>query len=295
MDIHLPGSLDPAEIGFSNPDGQPPIGALLVAAGKLEPQSVERILRLQTKSGARFGELAIKLRLARQADVAQALARQFGYPCYRHGADQHSAELVAALYPNSGQVEALRALRTQLLLRWFTAERKMLAILSAGRGEGRSYLAANLALLFAQMGRRTLLVDADLRSPRQDKLFKSAERRGLSDLLAQRVGLEVIVRLSAFGDLTLLPAGTVPPNPQELLCRPVFSLLLRHLSRSFDVILFDTPACKKQADAETIGALAGGALILARKDASRMTDVHDLQRRLQRADTTIAGAVLNHF
>jgi protein-tyrosine kinase len=295
VDIYLPGSLDPAEIGFSHPDGQLPIGALLVAAGKIAPQSVERILRLQSKSGVRFGELAIKLRLATQADVAQALASQFGYPCYRLGAEKPGAELVAALHPNSGQVEALRALRTQLLLRWFTAERKMLAIVSAGRGEGRSYLTANLAILFAQMGRRTLLIDADLRLPRQDKLFSSPERRGLSDLLAQRVGLEIIVRLSAFGDLALLPAGTVPPNPQELLCRPVFPLLLRHLSRSFDVILFDTPACKKQADAETIGALAGGALILARKDASRMADVHDLQRRLQRADTTIAGAVLNRL
>ena len=113
--------------------------------------------------------------------------------------------------------------------------------------------------------------------------------------MAHRVGLEVVVRLSAFGDLTLLPAGTVPPNPQELVCRPVFSLLLRHLSRSFDVILFDTPACKKQADAETIGARAGGALILARKDASRLADVLDLQNRLQRAGTSIAGAVLNRF
>jgi len=109
-------------------------------------------------------------------------------------------------------------LRSQISLRWtHPKERKSLVIASAGRGEGRSWLAANLATVFAQMGERVLLIDADLRHPRQHELFNLNNSVGLSALLTGRAGREIVVRIHPKLRLFVLPAGLLPPNPQELL------------------------------------------------------------------------------
>jgi protein-tyrosine kinase len=125
--------------------------------------------------------------LMTQEDVRYALSVQFDYP-YLPDDSSLSRELVAAYEPASRAVEDLRALRSQLMLRWFdtAAERRGLAIASAGQGDGRSYLAANLAIVFSQLGERTLLIDANLRTPKQHKLFNLGGRTGLSDMLVGR-------------------------------------------------------------------------------------------------------------
>ena len=107
------------------------------------------------------------------------------------------------------------------MLRWFdrAEERQVLTIVGAERGEGRSYLAANLAIVFSQLGERTLLVDADLREPRQHYLFHLENQIGFSTLLAGRSREEAIVRIPDLAGLSVLPAGPTPPNPLELLNR----------------------------------------------------------------------------
>ena len=92
--------------------------------------------------------------------------------------------------------------------------------MSPGSGEGRSYITANLAVLFSQMGKRTLVIDADLRKPRQHRIFGLPGKIGLSALLAGRAGAEVMCDIPQLPGLTVLPAGVLPPNPQELLSRP---------------------------------------------------------------------------
>ena len=121
------------------------IGAILIDSGKLTLADAERILRLRKDEGLRFGDAAIKLGLLTESDVAFALARQYDYPYLVTGDGEVSSELIAAYQPFSPQVEALRALRSQLMLRWFTGdpEHKALAIVSPGRREGRSGLAAS--------------------------------------------------------------------------------------------------------------------------------------------------------
>ena len=138
------------------------IGAILVDSGKLTIEAAERILRLQKEQGLLFGDAALQLGLLTNEDIQFALARQYDYPYLLKGDGEVSSELVAAFQPFSPQVEALRALRSQLMLRWFTGqqERRALAIVSPARGEGRSYLAANLAVVFSQLGEHTLLIDA---------------------------------------------------------------------------------------------------------------------------------------
>jgi len=273
------------------------IGAILVDSGKLSAADAERILRAQKEKGLRFGDAAIALGLLGQQDIDQAFARQYNYPYLLKGEGKVGAELVAAYEPFSPQVEALRALRSQLMLRWFSGEpgQQMLAVCSAGRGEGRSRLAANLAVIFSQLGERTLLIDADLRNPRQHTLFQADNKVGLSTILAGRAGAEAAQRIPDFIDLSLLPAGPVPPNPQELLGQSAFAHLLEAAAAKFDVVLVDTPSAAESADAQMIAARTRAALVVARKHASSLAATQHLAERLAQVGVSLVGAVLNEF
>ena len=273
------------------------IGAILIDAGRLRPEGAEQILRLQKEEGLRFGEAGIKLGLITEADIHQALSRQFDYSYLLPGESSVSEELVAAYNPFSPQVEALRGLRSQLMLRWFTGEpeKKALAVVSPDRGEGRSYLAANLAVVFSQLGEHTLLIDADMRHPRQHALFNLTNKSGLSSILAGRGESQAVQRIPAFQDLSILPAGATPPNPQELLGRPMFSKLLEELALEFDIVIVDTPATASGADAQTIAVRAGAAMMVARKNESRLEDLQQLGSGLRQASANVVGVVLNDF
>ena len=189
------------------------IGAILIDAGKLKPADAERVLRLQRDKGMRFGDAAKQLGLITDADIEQALSRQFDYPYLARGDSHVAEEVVAAYKPFAPQVEALRALRSQLILRWFDADagRKSLAVTSPGRGEARSWLTANLGVVFSQLGERTLVMDAALRSPRQHALFGIENRVGLSAALSGRGNPDIIQRVPALRDLSVLPAGACRP------------------------------------------------------------------------------------
>lgn len=273
------------------------IGAILVETGRLTPENAERILRLQRDKGLRFGDAATQLGLLTHADIEFALSRQFSHPYLLRGESKVSEEVVAAYAPLSHQSEALRALRSQLMTRWFDGSpaHKALAIVSAERTEGRSFLSANLAVVFSQLGARTLLIDADMRNSRQHALFGLGNRAGLSAVLSGRAGPDAIQRIPGLLDLSVLPAGTQPPNPHELLARAPFQKMLEELERRFDVILLDSPAAAQYADAQTVVVRAGAALIVARKNATRMWQVCGVSDTVSQASTTIVGAVLNEF
>ena len=272
-----------------------PIGAILIDAGRLSTDDAERVLRLQKEQSLRFGDAALQLRLLTEDDIRFALARQFEYPYLPVGDQSLSQELVAAYRPFGETVEQLRALRSQLMLRWFDGEieRKALAVVSPGKGDGRSFIAANLAIVFSQLGERTLLIDADLRKPRQHLLFHLANSGGLSDVLASRAGPEAVVRIPVLLGLSVLPAGAVPPNPQELLGRPAFTELLQGLTKSFDTIIIDTPAFHECADAQTVAARAGAALVVARRNMTLAQELFSLTRSLQQGGTELVGSTLN--
>ena len=191
------------------------------APARSRSQDVERILEQQREKGGRFGDAGRALGLLEQRDIDFALSRQFDYPYLRRGESRVSEAVVAAYEPASPQVEALRALRSELMLHWFSddAAHKSLAVVSEARGDGRSYIAANLAVVLSQLGGRTLLIDADLRNPSQHALFGLENRIGLSAVLAGRAGAEAVQRVAELGSLSVLPAGVAPPNPQELLAR----------------------------------------------------------------------------
>ena len=149
------------------------IGRILLDRGKLTPAQAEQVVQLQQERGMRFGEAAQVLGFITESDIQQVLAQQFDYPYLQPGEGHFPPQLVAAYQPFSKQVETLRAIRSQLMMQWFAAGHKALALVSADPEES-SLFAANLAVVFSQLGEHTVLVDGNLRSPRQHELFKLA-------------------------------------------------------------------------------------------------------------------------
>ncbi len=272
------------------------IGHILLDMGKITPVEAERILRLQKESGLRFGDAAIKLGLITEADIQLVLAQQFDYPYLLPGQGNHPPELVVAYQPFGAQVEVFRAVRSQLMIRWFTSERKALTIISCNLKEGASLFAANLAVVFSQLGERTLLIDANLRCPQQHEIFNLKNKQGLSDVLVARANVsEVISKIDSFVDLSVLPAGTLPPNPLELLNRSSFDVMNDQLSSQYDVILYDTLAFSNGVDALAIAARTEGALVVAHKNNTRLTDINAMSEQLKYSGAEIVGSVLIDF
>lgn len=268
------------------------IGRLLQEAGKLKPQDMERVLKLQQAENLRFGEAAQKLGLVAEVDIQQALSQQFEYPYIPAAEAGLSPELTTATNPYSKEAEALRSVRSELLMRWFRDGRKILSIGSVRAEEGSSYLAANLAVLFAQMGRKVLLIDANMRQPRQHEIFNLGNGMGLSDVLADRMPSLQVRTVKSFPTLTILPAGSPPPNPVELLARPAFGALLSGLETSYDIVLVDSAPSQLSSDFQLVAAHAGGMLIATRRHVSRVSPLVELKEKITLTGAQVVGAVV---
>ncbi len=273
------------------------IGAVLVEQGRLSPEDAEEIQLFAVRNRLRFGDAALKLQLLTKHDIDQALAQQYKYPILPRGGDHGVADdVIAAYLPQSRLIEPLRVLRSQLSLRWANPkEGKILAIASPGRSEGRSWLAANLATVFAQMGERVLLIDADMRHSRQHELFNINNSVGLSALLTGRAGREIVCRIHPKLRLFVLPAGILPPNPQELLGRQVFELVLDLFASQYDLIILDTPAASESADAQILAARADAAVLLARRNHTRVDELKAAMQNLTESGVHVIGSVVSEY
>jgi protein-tyrosine kinase len=273
------------------------MGDILAELRNLTVEQVEKVLQYQRSKGVRFGEAAVALGLASKDDVLYALSQQFNYPYAPEERRKLSAELVAMNEPFSPRAEGFRALRSQLMMRLFTElpTSHALAVISPGVGDGKTYCATNLAVTLAQLGGRTLLVDADMRSPRVHEVFNLKAQAGLSSILSGRADKQVIQQVPGLPSLFVLPVGTTPPNPLELVERPAFGLLMRELVAKFDHVVVDTPGAVHGSDAAVIAARCGAALVVARKDASRTNDLRELVASLAGAPVKMAGVVFNEF
>jgi receptor protein-tyrosine kinase len=274
------------------------IGDILVATGRLSSKDAARILEYQKANNVQFGDAAITLKLLTKDDIDFALGQQYDYSYLSAANSNLSPALLTAYQPFSTVSENMRAVRSQLMLRWFNKmpERKVMAVVSPGKQDGRTFVASNLAVVFAQQGQRTLVIDADLRSDPdkgQQALFKTGRSFGLSGILANRAGLESAQLVPGLPNLAILSAGAKPPNPQELLGRLAFSNLLEAACTQFDVIIVDTPASTEYADAEIIASRAGVALVVGRKNKTLVPAITHLSHRLQGGGISVIGSVLN--
>ena len=272
------------------------IGDIIAETRNLSADQVEQILARQRERGVRFGEAAIQLGFASTDDVLFALAQQFHYPYAPEEQRKLSPELVALNQPFSAQAEAFRAIRSQLMMRVFNEQsdaNRALAIVSPDSGDGKTFFAANLAVTLAQLGGRTLLIDADMRGPRQHEVFNLPNKSGLSGILSGRAQSQVVQQVPGVSSLFLLPVGITPPNPLELVERPAFGLLIRELTSKFDHVVVDTPAAQYGADSIVIAARCGAALVVARKNASRLSFLQDMVASLGDTSAKLVGVLVN--
>ena len=284
--------------GAANDADLPPkgsIGAILVAARRISIEDARCVFAAQSESSAPFGETAVRLGVATREDIRFALLQQFSMPCLQHGDSALDKEVVTAFQPGHELAEHLRNLRSQIVLRALNATPPLrsIAIVGADRGVGRSFIAANLATVFAQLGTRTLLVDADLVNPRQHLLFKLGNRIGLSSILAARADLSAACPVTSLPGFAVLPAGPTPPNPHDLVARPTLGQFLRRCEQSFDLILLDTPAWNEGSGAKMTASTAGAAVMLVQTGRTAAADASSISQEVANVGTQLIGVVLN--
>ncbi|MEA1989583.1 MAG: chain length determinant protein tyrosine kinase EpsG [Pseudomonadota bacterium] len=270
------------------------IGRLLLDSGKLNPSDADKIVQTQQQFNLRFGDAALKLGLITEDDILQVVSQQFDYDCLLPDDDSIDHTVITAFQAYGKEVEAFRALRSQLSLRWF-AENDSLVVSAARPNSGTSYIAANLAVMFAQLGQKTLLIDANMRAPNQQDYFKISSKTGLSDVLAKRAGLDVIHSVTGLNNLSVLFAGTVPPNPLELIGHGRFSILHQELSSKYEVIIIDTPPMLEFSDAQAVLSVSKGGVIVARKNESEISDIDAVKQHMIVAGVEPLGVVLNNY
>jgi len=273
------------------------IGSILVELGKLNSSQVDLVLAQQASNPRRFGDLAIALGILAQADLELALLRQQAFAVEPMRRGQPSEDIMALLADASAQAEVLRAVRSQLVLRWFGAdpEQRTLAIVSPERRDGRTRVCSGLGVLLSQLDEDTLVIDADLRHPRMHEVFGLRNDVGLSTALSLECSAPSVQRVAGIDNLFVLTAGPSVSNPRELLMKRKFGLLLEALTRRYSFIVIDTPAAGEGAEALTTAVRSSGCVVVARKNASRMADVRMLAGTLADHSVEVLGAVINDY
>ena len=269
------------------------IGDILINAGKLNQPDLQRIVALQGKEEMLFGEAAVALGILTEEDVRWALGCQYSYPGVN--VDELPRELIAAHDPSDPRVETLRYIRSGLIFSGAAKMLKSLAVLSPEAGEGKTFVAANLALVFAQLGVNTLLVDLNFRQPRLHALFKMKNNTGASSLMIRRALPEQALQRTAIHGLSVLPSGPKPPNPSELLSWQETRDLVAGLTLQHDLVIIDTPAFTKTADAMMIASFCDGAILTALKGKSRLAPFGLMQKQLETSQVRVLGSVLNEI
>ena len=270
------------------------LGDIFRKAYKLTEVEITQILAHQIEHKLLFGEAAVALKLVQDNDVMWALSQQFHYPYARQGRKHFNPELVVATKPFSDISETFRGVRSQLIRRAaHLPQRRAIAVVSADADDGKSFVAANLAIAFSQLGRRTLLIDANMRKPRMHHVFGIEGSAGLSNILSGRMVQRVLSPVTDLPSLFVLPGGTVPPNPVELLESAAFGSLIDELLGKFDHVVVDTPSAMVGADAGVVCGRTGSFLAVARQGRTRIDSMLELVKALRDATTEPLGFIVN--
>jgi capsular exopolysaccharide synthesis family protein len=216
-----------------------------------------------------------------------------GHISYVPAKSGRRGELVA-LGGESPVVEAYKALRTNLLFSSVDREVKTIVITSAVANEGKSRTAANLAIVLAQAGHRTLLVDADFRRPSQHRIFGRVRNVGLSNLFVQDMSdASLFVLDEEVKDLVVLGSGPTPPNPSELLGSAQMKALLARFKKGFDYVVMDTPPVNAVTDASVLAASTDAAILVVETNKATYTAVQHAKQALERVGGKVLGSVMN--
>lgn len=207
--------------------------------------------------------------------------------------EQTKWELFALNDAKSTTAEALRNIRTNISFRLKGKDDKSLVVTSANPGEGKSLFAINMAILFASMGKKTVLIDSDMRKPRIHKLTDIERSPGLSDALIGEVRLSSIIKHVLLPNLYVIPAGTLPPNPAELLTNDRMDEFQQKFNKTFDIIIYDTPPMMSVTDSLILSKATGNTVLIIKGGETERKAVKHAARQLEELDAKILGTVLN--
>ncbi len=186
-------------------------------------------------------------------------------------------------------VESYKAARTNIMFSLSAVNKKIFAVTSYSKGEGKSTVSANLAISFSKMEKKILLVDSDLRRPNVHNIFKLDNANGLSNVTGNMIGFDEAVKRNVLPNLDILTSGTIPPNPSELMCSSTFIELVEYISNEYDYIIFDTPPIGVVADALLLKDLIAGFVIVVRERSTTHGDLQKLLDSIKLADSKAIG------
>ncbi len=210
-------------------------------------------------------------------------------------------ELITHLDPKSPVAEVFRALRTNLQFMNRFGKTQTILLTSTVQAEGKSWVSANLATAFAQTGRKVVIVDADMRKPRQHKIFSVKMCPGLSNYLSEinelgrREKFEYTdcIQKTEVENLYLLPSGNIPPNPSELLLTEKIEELMKELSNDFEVVIFDGAPCLLVTDSTIISRLVDSTVLVVSQKYTKTDDLKEAKKRIKSVGGKLVGVVLN--
>ncbi|TCI27078.1 polysaccharide biosynthesis tyrosine autokinase [Exiguobacterium sp. SH5S13] len=207
--------------------------------------------------------------------------------------DYGQRDLITLANPKSPISEQYRTIRTNLEFTSIGQKLQMINVTSASTGEGKSTTAANLAVVYAQLGKRVLLIDCDLRKPTAQFTFNLSSQAGLSTILVGRISLERAIQQTGVERLSLLTAGPIPPNPTELVASDQMVELLDEVRRQYDIVILDAPPMMQVADARLLAKIADGTILVIGCENSERQLVVKAKEQLDRTGTHMLGLVLN--
>lgn len=204
-------------------------------------------------------------------------------------------ELIIHERPKSNVSEDIRTIRTNLQFTLSEKNCKTILITSSVPGEGKSFISSNLAAAFAQTGSSTLLIDSDLRLGRIHKIFSVSNKKGFSNLLVGKNLMEVAdyIAKTDLPDLYVIPRGTVPPNPSELLSSSNIKKLIKLLKEKFDYIIFDGVPINGLPDSLALANLVDRVVLVSSYGYTKIDDLNNAKKALEKVDAKIAGVVMN--
>lgn len=202
-------------------------------------------------------------------------------------------KLVTIEQPKSVISESYRTLRTNIHFSSFDKRIKTIIVTSSVPGEGKSTICANLAVVMAENGYKTILIDCDQRSPRQHKLFNTSNEKGLSDLLVGNIEFSEAVQKTEVPYLNIITSGTKPPNPSELVASEKMKNFIENLKEAYDYIILDTPPVIIVTDAQLLSTYADGCVLVVASSEVEKAAAVKAKELLEKVNAKILGVVLN--